>query len=545
MFEHNSDDISNLANNNVFDDYKEPSPDINKKIIPHIKNDYLLSQMHKNLDKENLNCFSNKQNVPNPLILKNNHYCIKNNIKNSFEENIEGENSNNDTSVIFTNSFIQISMQRANIIRKIFNRNNEISLKFYFEKWQKYLELWDRKRIRKTSFQNFNEGNSQDHLLKNTNKDEYTSIDLASRKLEIDLNKINEEILNNETSNKNIPNNFDYLNQNRKIIQNCLLDDKYYSVNIINKDLNKTLENNKINTNNNSEYDFFIDDIHRLNSNKTNKNTPYHIKDGSTSYKELNNKIFSKFEKEYIDNNDILYDSTYNSGNKHSFKISKSLKNEDSSPLKNSFAQSKIENNLNSNIPKMLSHEVCMDNPPNNNKLKNKIELFTNNIENHLIKIQKLFFYKFFLALYKRAFKEAGDVHCINTFRLFTKFSICKSKLLKLQNYNKNNVNIDSIEKLKSEKDTLIQTNDNLKKKIIEKDETIAKLDRNLIEKVEIIYGKNDTVQSLNEQIELLNKKNDKIVETYRDQIELLNKKIEKLEIKPPKLNIIQGKIIV
>ena len=111
-------DIQNNENElNLSDQLIEPTPDINKNIIPHIKNDYLLSHINKNIERSNHKDSGNNYQSPN----SKNH---QNDFQTFLDENIESNDTVNDNSVIFTNSFIQISLVRANLLRKIFARNS-------------------------------------------------------------------------------------------------------------------------------------------------------------------------------------------------------------------------------------------------------------------------------------------------------------------------------------------------------------------------------------------------------------------------------------
>jgi chromosome segregation ATPase len=147
------------------------------------------------------------------------------------------------------------------------------------------------------------------------------------------------------------------------------------------------------------------------------------------------------------------------------------------------------------------------------------------------------------LSLFKKAFTKAGEIHCLNTFRLFTKYSISQNKLRKLKNDFSDRIDqaanddlISKINQLKSERENLIKSNENMIKHL--KNECL-KLEQNLKEKAMIIFNKNDEIDANREQIEILTQKND----GYKEQIELLNKKIDKLESKlnNTKLNIIEG----
>jgi len=528
----NFDNKNNENELNLSVELIEPSPDINKNIIPHIKNDYLLSQINKNLGKRNLKYSESEYNQSN---FKNN----QNDFQTFLDENINMNDSVNDNSVIFTNSFIQISLIKVNLLRKIFGRKTEKFLKDYFRKWKNI--------------------NTKNEFISNLMKN-----DVISRTLQEDLNKISDEIINSNDISSKGGNDIDYLKQNRKVIQDYILNE--------NDNFNFNRDETDQNTN-----DFF-NSWERTGPNYFVKNSDDCPQTNNTKIKEMkmytndfiDNENLNKTARNKINNNQVLHEGNIN----QNYNTNRNLKNQSFNEInfneikypnlnKNSLSMKNIDfghfkdidsiSILEQNEDKNLSHSVALNEnrevkrslvkTDSQSDLAIKIHVFANRIYSILIQKEKNYAIILLLNLYKKAFKEAGRIHCINTFRLFTKYSIAQIKIKKLQNLSiekadlvANDDLISKINQLKSERESLIKNNENL---IIHFKNECLKLEQNLKEKAMIIFNKNDEIEANREQIEVLNQKND----GYKEQLELVNKKIEKLESKlnNTKLNIIEG----
>ncbi len=487
---------------NFSDDLMEPTPDINKNIIPHIKNDYLLSHINKNImDNEDLKNTNKNNQIKTNKKVNNDEFQ-----KFLDENNPETEDVVNNNSVIFTNSFIQISLIRANLLRKIFARNTEILQKFYFSQWKKNIS---------GNLILLNEKNSKSNF--------------TSRTLQDDLNKISDEILNIDNSFIKNENNFDYLNRNRNVIQNCLLND------------NENLRNDNCQIKDEYNYDDFM---YNNYSNKTSNE----IQNKSRSFKSTNSKEFgeNKFNSEITSQNNNFNDyenrqnfqvnshniENYNNNNQKVDFKSMSMKNmEFIDPQNIAFEQNRnvYNNNYFSRAPSLninksinIDTNRSFDNNNNNNKntSNNKISLFIRKLNRYCIlkeskNILQIFFYLFNKALKKNIYQ-------------YSETNNQDSEILNKQ-----------YTQLKSEKENLLKTNENISNMINHLKNECGKLEQNLKEKAMIIFNKNDEIEANREQIDILTQKND----NYREQIELLNKKIDKLESKlnNTKLNIIEG----
>lgn len=514
---------------NISEEFLEPTPDINQNIIPHIKNDYLLSQINKNLERIDQIDYRIGYQESNSNIKKND------NLQNFLDEKIESNESVNDNSVIFTNSFIQTSFIRSNLIRKFLSRNSENLLKKYLKRW-KYRD----QRVE-----------SNNSLIKN---------DMISRTLQKDLSKISDEIMNNKfdftnslDDKKNL-NDIDYRNQNRKVIENYLLND-----NVDNEIIDKY--NEKINPNQKYKYYSFVEDIKEDQNNNIQLNKINNNRKHSENSENMNNTDRLKS----IDNSKIDDVNDYNHSHRYirseSFRdingnrVNKLKDNTINSSLilvkkkNNDVEYTPIqyeETDFSRTSPNPINRENKSPLKANNqNQLIQKSENITFIIKNIFIKNYRIFALMLFLKLYKKAFKEAGEINCINTFRLFTKYSISQNKIKKLQSeINERTSNqadkefISKVNELKLERESLIKNNENMINHL--KNECL-KLEQNLKEKAMIIFNKNDEIDANREQIEILTQKND----GCKEQIELLNKKIEKLESKlnNTKLNIIEGNL--
>jgi len=547
MFEKQSKYYTNLNiqnEHNLSDELLEPSPDINKNIIPHIKNDYILSHINKNLEK--LDSINDK----------NEFYDKKRSeeeIHNILNQNNESNDAVDNNSVIFTNSFIQTSLIRSNMLRKIFYRNSEKIQKYYLRKWK----------------------NSNFRSLLNQNSKKINNC--ASTMLQDDLNKISDEILKNNINNTinykkdNLYNSYenkkDHLNRNRKVIENYLLDEtddsnKYYKEkrteeeNIILKndcinyfgenqtEFNNTSYTNKIMNNNENNQSNSFNSIREFNENLYERELSQNNFDYLTE--QNNYDQYVKFNNSYISKLNFKNQNSYSmkniSLNKNS--ILNTNENIDSTKDNNMFSKTstlKLNKSVDDGLNNFTNYTDDLVLTP-----QNKIQNFIEKLRNFIILKEKSYLLNFFFILYKKAFKEAGEKNCIIIFRLFTNFSICKNKLKNLQAQNKKeliNNNDEILQKqifqLKSEKENFIKSNESFSNMIAHLKNECLKLEQNLKEKATIIFNKNDEIEANREQIDILTQKN----ESYKEQIELLNKKIDKLESKlnNTKLNIIEG----
>ena len=485
MFQNN--DLSKKTLENNQDELNEPTPDINKQIIPHIKNDYLLCQMNKKIENDSLN-FQNLDSSLNKNINLQNFPLGE----NSDQENLK----NTKSSVIFTNSFIQISMLRANLIRNLLNKKKENLLKFFFENW-------------KQKTKNF----------PNNNSFPFNSINLQT-----DLENITNEILNNENQsleynrNNNKNNiNFDYLNQNRKIIQNYIMSDTDDTVSNI-KDI-PLYDNNSIKMNNRNNFEYFIDENLEQDQNYEEKN--YNIS-------QKNNFKYKKSETKEMSNN-YLVDSNkkneiYNFPNKtnkylnnHTEKNNKSNSNlilineysEDSQNNSNrdNSTQENYNNSNNYNIP--LDRKNSSNNLPKSNSFRSNSNININNnnnfeqnnhlnflvdkINNIFINKTKDFSYQFFLNLFKITLKEKSHNFTINYLKIFFELSKAKLKLNKNEKIHPDgNLNINpqefsiknefdqNISKFKSEIEELTLINEDISKRLKDGEKRIGKLEQSL-----------------------------------------------------------------
>lgn len=490
----NSNNRINTSNNSLkdlelkkSDSIKEPFPNENKNIIPNLKNNYLHSQINNQTENE-----------PNDLNINLRDYSAENN--NLEEATTPSENNNN--SVIFHNSFIQISMQRSNLIRKRIQINTEIYLRNYFEKWfHNMLAIEPSENsefINKNNLKEFNEKNYNpysDHKIKKT------------KTLEKDLNYITEEIIQREkeqikenTKNTN-EGDLSYLEKNRHIIQNCLLNDRSEFADFSYEDTN-TLNSHfctKENNNNENDLHYFIDENVNAEEEKPQIFNKNYLNEKSP---EKNNFVKNKSKRNL---NEYSYDSLKISNEE--LKDKRSIKHNSNSQNQNTNKQNFF--NENENYKKNNNEIIANKN--------HKISTFVNFLENFNSKNKKENKLKFFLSFIRKAFKSLSDIHQISTFRLFTKFSIASTKLENFQK-NSNQKNEENfVNKLKSDRENLIKNNEDLLSKISERQKMIKKLEENLNDKAQIIFDKND-------------------------EIELLKKKIDNLSINNHKLNIIPGK---